>query len=172
MNCTAAWNLRWFNKPKFHLLLHLLDHIPLFGPAILCATEAFESFNAIIRTWSIHSNRQAPSRDIGRAAARCNRVRHIVSGGYIPAISLDAGEVPTAFSEASHSNPPPTTWRQAGPGPASLVHSRLGDTIISKKLGLTQRSKPMPCKSVVFTIPLQRVEYNWRFLFQIVLQIP
>lgn len=78
---TARWTPRWFNKPKFHLLLHLPDHVERFGPAILFATEAFESFNAVIRAKSVHSNRQAPSRDIARSFAQCNRVRHILSGG-------------------------------------------------------------------------------------------
>ncbi|KZV84575.1 hypothetical protein EXIGLDRAFT_842094 [Exidia glandulosa HHB12029] len=79
---TACWTPRWFNKPKFHLLVHLPDHIRRFGPAIIFATEAFESFNAVIRAKSVHSNRQAPSRDIARAFAHGNRIRHLVSGGY------------------------------------------------------------------------------------------
>ncbi|KAF8504147.1 hypothetical protein JB92DRAFT_2738424, partial [Gautieria morchelliformis] len=61
LDCVCAWTPRWFNKPKFHLLLHLPDHVRLFGPASLFATESFESFNAVIRGWSIHSNRSAPS---------------------------------------------------------------------------------------------------------------
>ncbi|KAF9254614.1 hypothetical protein L218DRAFT_885911, partial [Marasmius fiardii PR-910] len=44
----AKWSGHWFNKPKFHILLHLPEHIQQFGPAILFATEAFESFNAVI----------------------------------------------------------------------------------------------------------------------------
>ncbi|KZV82798.1 hypothetical protein EXIGLDRAFT_596859, partial [Exidia glandulosa HHB12029] len=36
---TARWTPRWFNKPKFHLLVHLPDHIRRFGPAIIFATE-------------------------------------------------------------------------------------------------------------------------------------
>ncbi|ETW83356.1 hypothetical protein HETIRDRAFT_119480 [Heterobasidion irregulare TC 32-1] len=38
----------------------------LFGPPMLFATEGFESFNAIIRAHSIHSNCYAPSRDIAK----------------------------------------------------------------------------------------------------------
>ncbi|KAF9494386.1 hypothetical protein BDN71DRAFT_1563932 [Pleurotus eryngii] len=63
--CTMRWTARWFNKPKFHIL-------------------AFESFNAIIRAKSVHSNRHAPSRDIAFAFAQGNRVRHLLSGGLFP----------------------------------------------------------------------------------------
>ena len=79
--CTANWTPRWFNKPKFHLLLHLPDHVERFGPAILFATEGFESFNAVIRDHSVYSNRQAPSRDIAVGFAHANRIRLLVSGG-------------------------------------------------------------------------------------------
>ncbi|KIJ50147.1 hypothetical protein M422DRAFT_108768, partial [Sphaerobolus stellatus SS14] len=79
--CTAKWTPCWFNKPKFHILLHLPDHVRHFGPASLFATEGFESFNAVIRAASVHSNRQAPSREIGRAFARSNCIRHMLCGG-------------------------------------------------------------------------------------------
>ncbi|KAF9263191.1 hypothetical protein L218DRAFT_846417, partial [Marasmius fiardii PR-910] len=77
----AKWSIRWFNKPKFYILVHLPDHIRRFGPAILFATETFESYNAVIRVKSVHSNRQAPSRDITLAFAQGHRVRHAISGG-------------------------------------------------------------------------------------------
>ncbi|KAK1231629.1 hypothetical protein PQX77_005252 [Marasmius sp. AFHP31] len=77
----GKWSIRWFNKPKFHILVHLPAHIRRFGPAILFATEAFESYNAVIRCKSTHSNRQAPSRDIAFAFAQANRIRHMFSGG-------------------------------------------------------------------------------------------
>ncbi|KIJ48333.1 hypothetical protein M422DRAFT_106965, partial [Sphaerobolus stellatus SS14] len=79
--CTANWTPRWFNKPKFHILFHLPEHIRCFGPVILFATEAFETFNAVIRESSIRSSRQAPSRDIGRGLAHANRICHLLSGG-------------------------------------------------------------------------------------------
>lgn len=63
------------------MIIHLPAHIRRFGPAVLFATESFESFNAVIRAKSIHSNRLAPSRDIALAFAHNNRVRHLVSGG-------------------------------------------------------------------------------------------
>ncbi|KAJ3846278.1 hypothetical protein EV368DRAFT_70052, partial [Lentinula lateritia] len=67
--------------PKFHVLLHLPAHICQFGPAMLFATEGFESFNVIIRARSVHSNRHAPSKDIAHAMARSNHVRHLLNGG-------------------------------------------------------------------------------------------
>ncbi|KAJ7933595.1 hypothetical protein B0H13DRAFT_1507878, partial [Mycena leptocephala] len=53
-----------FNKPKFHVILHLPAHVRRFGRAMLFATDGFESTNAIIRSASVHSNRYAPSLDI------------------------------------------------------------------------------------------------------------
>lgn len=55
----------------------------MFGPAILCATETFESFNFVIRGRSINSNRHAPSLDIAKVFSHMHAVRHLVSGGYI-----------------------------------------------------------------------------------------
>ena len=89
LNLTVKLTPRWFNKPKFHILLHLPEHIRLFGPANLFSTETFESYNAIIRDFSVHSNRQAPSRDIGRCFANMNRIRHIISGGNFHMESFD-----------------------------------------------------------------------------------
>lgn len=80
---TALWNTRWFNKPKFHIILHILLHIRLFGPAPLYATETFESYNYVIRARSINSNRHAPSLDIANAFSHMHAVRHLASGGYI-----------------------------------------------------------------------------------------
>lgn len=45
------------------------------------STERYESFNHIFRLCSIHSNRQAPSRDIARSFAAFDRCRHILMGG-------------------------------------------------------------------------------------------
>ena len=80
-SCVANQSPRWFNKPKFHFLLHLAFHIRRFGPLLLFATETFESFNAVIRSLSVHSNRQAPSRDIAYSFANANRIHHLSSGG-------------------------------------------------------------------------------------------
>lgn len=79
---TARLNLSWFNRAKYHIIVHLPETLILFGPGALSATEGFESYNSIIRSQSVHSNRQAPSRDIALGFAQAYRVRHLMSGGY------------------------------------------------------------------------------------------
>ncbi|KAI0258461.1 hypothetical protein BC834DRAFT_847348, partial [Gloeopeniophorella convolvens] len=79
---TAIWNARWFGKPKFHILLHLPDHVLRFAPPLIMATEGFESYNAVIRMRSIHSNCQAPSKDIAAAMSFLHAARHLASGGW------------------------------------------------------------------------------------------
>ncbi|KAJ7601530.1 hypothetical protein B0H17DRAFT_1241343 [Mycena rosella] len=131
--CAARWTNRWFNKPKFHIILHLPAHIRRFGPAIMFATEAFESFNAIIRAKSVHSNRHAPSRDIAQAFAQGNRIRHLLSGGLflLSSVSSPARE----FSKDA------ALWKTIGLGPQNLV--RLPSTVTSY-LGLDSKREPAP----------------------------
>ncbi|KAI6026560.1 hypothetical protein BKA83DRAFT_121163 [Pisolithus microcarpus] len=114
LNCTARWTPQWFNKPKFHILRHLPDHIRRFGPAILFATEGFESYNAVIRDHSIHSNRQAPSWDIARGMARCHCVHHFLSGGKFHACEPMATDLP--YSDNEHE------WLACGSAVQSLVN--------------------------------------------------
>ncbi|KAJ7840547.1 hypothetical protein B0H14DRAFT_3140495 [Mycena olivaceomarginata] len=83
LTATALWNTQWFNKPKFHLFVHIPEHIRHFEPLILYATESFESFNLVIRLRSIHSTKHAPSLDIGSAFSHLHTVRHLISGGYV-----------------------------------------------------------------------------------------
>ncbi|KAH9045528.1 hypothetical protein EDB85DRAFT_1852863, partial [Lactarius pseudohatsudake] len=130
---TAKWSPRWFNKPKFHILLHLPTHVRRFGPAILFATEPFESFNAIIRAKSIHSNRLAPSHDIALAFAHANRVRHLLSGGrhrVCPgeefgrySCSFDSLSTPAhvAMSGVSLDAGEAGVWRRGAPAPLRLI---------------------------------------------------
>ncbi|KAF9521533.1 hypothetical protein CPB83DRAFT_865442 [Crepidotus variabilis] len=129
LDCVARWTPQWFNKQKFHLLLHLPKHIRRFGPAILFATEIYESFNAIIRAWSIHSNRLAPSRDIGHHAASLAQIRHILRGGLYPQkFSKDDGTAETV-------------WR-----PAGQAVLELGQLIcpVTKRLGIIHEAKREP----------------------------
>ncbi|PCH45012.1 hypothetical protein WOLCODRAFT_91104 [Wolfiporia cocos MD-104 SS10] len=113
--CAARWSIRWFNKPKFHIFLHLVDHIRRFGPAIF-----------------VHSNRHAPSRDIALAFAQGNRIRHLMSSGHFIFRSQ------TTLSAYSHTDFDHLTglqpsfsfrkedWRCIGPGPQRLLAG--GDT--------------------------------------------
>ncbi|KAJ7751599.1 hypothetical protein B0H16DRAFT_1839904 [Mycena metata] len=149
--CAARWTNRWFNKPKFHIFVHLPAHIRRFGPAILFATEAFESFNAIIRAKSVHSNRHAPSRDIAHAFAQGNRIRHLLSGGlFLLKPSVEAANNTTASSQTVLVAPTvplsqqiisssKADWRTVGKGPQSLVASHC---TVTGYLGLDQKKKP------------------------------
>ncbi|KAL1658102.1 hypothetical protein GGF50DRAFT_67939 [Schizophyllum commune] len=129
LDCTCQFDAQWFNKPKFHIVLHLPDHIRRFGPAMLFATEGFESFNAVVRAHSVHSNRHAPSRDIARSMARSNRIRHLISGGYFR-VPSEQDLSTNGFVEEGQSISPwmrqvrPTSathWRSVGKLPQSLV---------------------------------------------------
>ncbi|KAJ3727642.1 hypothetical protein C8R42DRAFT_755301 [Lentinula raphanica] len=140
LNCAAEWTPRWFNKPKFHILKHLPMHIRRFGPAMLYATEGFESFNAVIRDHSVHSNHQAPSRDIARGFARCNRNRHILSQGMFPKPTV----TDPSTSNEIHADTPiswfhdnPSDWVTAGPLPLALIRLRPNRrNIVAEALGL------------------------------------
>ncbi|OSD04147.1 hypothetical protein PYCCODRAFT_1364884 [Trametes coccinea BRFM310] len=146
--CTARWTVRWFNKPKFHIILHLVEHVRRFGPAGLFATEAFESFNAVIRAKSVHSNRQAPSRDIARAFGQANRVRHLLSGGLF--LWTD-DEQDGKMEDVEDSGPThPSTrrpfsfesgaWCSIGAGPRSVVH---GNSTVATYLDVPAKPLPM-----------------------------
>lgn len=146
---TANWTPRWFNKPKFHILLHLPMHVRRFGPAILFATEPFESFNALIRAKSIHSNRLAPSHDIALAFAHANRVRHLLSGGrhhmrpgeefsrYSCSFNSLSTPVHVAASGVSLDAGEAGVWRRGAPGPMRLIEEH---AVIRGYLGLDARS--------------------------------
>jgi hypothetical protein len=71
------------------MILHLPDHVRRFGPAVLFATEGFESYNAVIRLRSVHSSRSAPSKDIAESFSHLHAVRHLVCGGafHVPGIA-------------------------------------------------------------------------------------
>ncbi|KAF7320450.1 hypothetical protein MKEN_00829900 [Mycena kentingensis (nom. inval.)] len=126
LNCACRLSINWFNKPKFHVILHLPDHIRRFGPAMLFATEGFESFNAIIRSCSIHSNRHAPSRDIATRMARGNRLRHLLSGGLFRA----------------HTAVPSTT-RAAPPSSSPWMQHTLADLSASRWVSIHDKPKAL-----------------------------
>ena len=78
-------------KLKIHLLLHIVDDMKNFGPAVSFCTERYvsqfrihgcacilflcarcEAFNSNVRMHNVFSNRRAPSRDIARNFAVLN----------------------------------------------------------------------------------------------------
>lgn len=137
---------------------------------MLFATEGFESFNAIIRTHSIHSNRQSPSRDIAQSMARANRIRHLISGGFfrVPpedtaekskvessegrctAASLIDGLSPWMWEVNQSAN---LRWTSIGPGVRSMLHTNrfsfkvLGfeDDTEEEAVDDTAKSEGKPC---------------------------
>jgi hypothetical protein len=139
LNCAAKWSTQWFNKPKFHILLHLPEHIRRFGPAILFATEVFESFNAVIRQKCVHSNRQAPSKDAGTSFAKGNRVRHMMSGGWFEVKEGDPsynreGETRCKIVFDGEER----VFRPAGPGPLAMM---VRPTVVSHYIGIRAASE-------------------------------
>ncbi|KAH8930587.1 hypothetical protein BT69DRAFT_1210241, partial [Atractiella rhizophila] len=82
LDSTASLTTQWFNKRKFHLLVHLADNVRRFGVPINYATEKFESYNGVVHLRSIFSNHQAPGVDIAASFSGYDRVRHIFSGGF------------------------------------------------------------------------------------------
>lgn len=124
-------------------MLHLPEHIHRFGPAALFATEGFESFNAVIRAKSIHSNRQSPSHDIARAFAHGNRIRHILSGAHIRINSTHSniGNQIKKLIERPHPNALDAgeagVWWPAGTAPMTLVSK---PNIVTDYLGMDSSS--------------------------------
>jgi hypothetical protein len=80
LNQLISLNAQWTNKPKFHMLLHLVHSIERLGPAILFATQKLESFNRVTRDASVHSNNQSPSRDIAITSTTHRLLRILFSG--------------------------------------------------------------------------------------------
>ncbi|EHS64486.1 uncharacterized protein PGTG_20949 [Puccinia graminis f. sp. tritici CRL 75-36-700-3] len=74
---------QWVNKPKIHMLRHLPEGILRFGPASLCSTEKFESYNGVLRKASVHSNKLAPGRDIAITFNSYACIKFWLSGGYL-----------------------------------------------------------------------------------------
>ena len=114
-----AWAMAVFHpatvvtKIKWHkLLAHSVDNMRRFGPLSGVSSEIFESFHTVTRAISVHSNRRAPSRDIGREFAVQEAVRHVVRGGY--------------FKEDG-------IWRQAGPAVISLMRE---SDVLKRLLGI------------------------------------
>ncbi|KAF8178467.1 hypothetical protein BJ912DRAFT_1045365 [Pholiota molesta] len=107
-----------------------------FCTSLLISVETFESFNAVIRAKSVHSNRLAPSRDIALAFAQGNRIRHLLSGGFfLPADEDGNRQDPLLANESD--------WVSIGPGPRTLLSA---DRTLSDYLGI-------PNTNTIDTIP-------------------
>lgn len=96
-----------------------------FGPAVLCSTERYESYNTVFRLASVLSNRQAPSRDICRRFSSLDTFKHIATGGFW--LDADTGN-----------------WVQAGP--AVLLYLRQHPEH-ARLIGLKTESTQTPGKS-------------------------
>ncbi|KAI9627287.1 hypothetical protein KEM48_009913 [Puccinia striiformis f. sp. tritici PST-130] len=74
---------QWINKPKVHMLRHFAESIHRFGPASLFSTEKFKSYNGVLRQGSIHSNKQAPGRDLAICFDILSSLKFVSAGGWI-----------------------------------------------------------------------------------------
>lgn len=63
------------------MLTHLASSIERFGPPSLSTTETFEGYNGVTRNASVHSNRQAPGRDIANSYNNERLLKILLSGG-------------------------------------------------------------------------------------------
>jgi len=107
----------------------------------LFATEAFESFNTIIRAKNIHSNRQAPSRDIALAFTQANRIRHLLSGGVFMSNNIFPSTVELPKAEM---------WQSVGPRPEQFVATA---GAVTKYLGLADTdNKPHTVGNVTVSL--------------------
>ncbi|CAD6954655.1 unnamed protein product, partial [Tilletia caries] len=77
----AVFPSKLTGKPKFHILLHIVDNIEAYGPAKGFTSERYESFNSAVRDASIKSNRSAPSKDILQRMMDQEAIQHLAAGG-------------------------------------------------------------------------------------------
>ncbi|KIJ36061.1 hypothetical protein M422DRAFT_179901, partial [Sphaerobolus stellatus SS14] len=66
------------DKMKLHTLVHIPEDIRNHRPLVRSETEVFESFNGVFRLCSIHSNHQAPSKDIAIKCAQMDMTKHLM----------------------------------------------------------------------------------------------
>lgn len=104
---------------------------------------------------SVHSNRQAPSRDIAMAFAQVNRLRHLISGGWFAvrtdlAFDRSFGEFVGIRTSRTPADPlglpdrQPATeqyvYRQFGPSAKAVSQSQ----IVSRYVGIYSVDLPVP----------------------------
>lgn len=80
LNHLTSMTGQWTNKPKFHMLTHLVDSVERFGPPSLVSSERFESHNGVTRAASVHSNHLSPGRDIATSRNNERLLRALLSG--------------------------------------------------------------------------------------------
>lgn len=80
LNHLVSMTGQWTNKPKFHMLTHLVDSVKRFGPPSLVSSERFESHNGVTRQASVHSNHLSPGRDIATSRNNERLLRALLSG--------------------------------------------------------------------------------------------
>jgi hypothetical protein len=120
---------------------------------MIFATEGFESFNAIIRCASIHSNRHAPSKDIAERMAKGNRIRHLLAGGFFR-VADSAGRS--------------VKWHHVGPAPMGLLEiMSFGDDILGLNRPVDEGNHPLTgmCQINVnrwtLTDPCRYLRWRW-----------
>ncbi|PBK87892.1 hypothetical protein ARMGADRAFT_1047540 [Armillaria gallica] len=113
-------------KIKLHLLTHICQDIPCFGPPIQNSTEVFKGFNAIFRLCSILSNHQVLSRDIAFKFASMDRLKHMLRSsilkvlcqhsilqhhlGWVPATEIEPGRI-WPLSQKTIKKTQPILWK-------------------------------------------------------------
>ncbi|KAI9620308.1 hypothetical protein H4Q26_013878 [Puccinia striiformis f. sp. tritici PST-130] len=95
---------------RFHTHKYLYYLFKITGTVwagVLIATEKFESYNGVLRTASIHSNRQSPGKDIANTFAAYKAIRHLVCGGWFQDqnILLDTSQRPPSVVKGVFPHP-------------------------------------------------------------------
>lgn len=119
----AKMDFSYLNRIKFHLLLHLVDHVQRFGPAMLTSVEKFESYNGITRKMGLFTNRHSPSHDIAATFGNWHAIRHLISGG--------------SWKESASGR-----WVRAGDGLTRLFENKL----VQQLMGYTRRASKHPIR--------------------------
>jgi hypothetical protein len=81
-------------------LAHVVDSITRFSLLKFYHEEPFESHNTPLRNASLFSNRQAPSKHIGRKQEKIEQMRHLLSGGFCLTPGSDGQLMPVRAAPA------------------------------------------------------------------------
>jgi hypothetical protein len=75
-------SVKFLHKLKFHLLMHIIEDIKQFGPAVNFSSETSESYNKFVRKNIASSNYKNVERDLAIKFGREFIHKHIIKGGY------------------------------------------------------------------------------------------